>query len=322
MSDPTHHAPKLFLLAAVALAGCISGPNFDREQLVKTPRILAIVADHPDAPPGQDVRLRALVVDPLGEGRPLTIEWTACVNAESLMGGFGGAQYGMEMPERGCDAGQPNVLTLANEGDVGVLPGVVTMLIAGQLEMLQRAFGDTLPPDFLQRLADDVGLPLSVQATVRSGTEVLIRGFKRVLIRNGDPHGTNPPQPRFRIDDRWFTSDASTPETFECVPEDGGAPTASVMHGTTVPLVPDPNDSDWLETYQVLDPQGGLLTSTESAYYSWFATAGGFFDGTTQAPTRDNSWAAPADVGPQSLWMIVRDGHGGTSGCRVGVTVE
>ena len=311
-------------LLALSAFGCIPSPNFDPSEIVKTPRILAIVADHPDAPPGQDVRLTALVVDP--DARALALQWTACASAETLGGGGGGlsgAQYGAPPPSVGCEPGQPMVVPLASEGDVGVLPGALTMLAFSELARLGDVFGSDLPPDTLQRLADDVGLPLTVQVTVRVGDEVLVRGFKRVLIRNSAPHGTNPPEPRVQIGDRWFTTD-TTPGAapFECVPEDGGAAEVTIAHGARVALHPDPDDARWFEQYTVLDPQGGLLVHQESGYYSWFATAGHFAADVTQAPTRDNEWTAPAEPGSHSLWLVVRDGHGGNTACRVHATIE
>jgi len=322
-TTPTALSFSLLLVLAPGLAGCIEGPNFDPAEIVKTPRILAIVADHPDAPPGQDVRLRALVVDP--EGRPLDLQWTACANAELLTGGDGisGAQYGMQRSDIGCDAGNPGVIPLAREGDVGVLPGALTMLAFSELDRLGAVFGPDLPPDLLERLANDVGLPFTVQVTVRTGGAVIVRGFKRVLLRNGDPHGTNPPEPRFRIDERWYTTNTSAGAApFECVPEDGGAREVTAAHDAHVRLHPDPDDARWAETYTVLDPQGGLLVHQESAYYSWFATAGRFAAEVTQTPTRDNEWVAPTAPGMHSLWLVVRDGHGGNTACRTHVIVE
>lgn len=311
------------LLLAPTTVACIEGPHFDPAEIVKTPRVLAMVADHPDAPPGQDVRVRALVVDP--EERPLDLDWLVCASAESLGGGDGlsGAQYGMQRSDHGCTLGQPGVVPLAREGEVGVLPGALTTLAFSELARLSDVFGPDLPPELLQRLANDVGLPLTVQVTVRTAGQVLVRAFKRVLIRNGDPHGTNPPEPRVRIGDRWFTTD-TTPGAapFECVPEDGGALEVTALHGADVALHPDPDDARWFESYTVLDPQGGLLVHQESGYYSWFATAGSFATDVTQSPTRDNVWTAPIETGPQSLWVVVRDGHGGNTACRVRIAIE
>ena len=32
-------------------------------------------------------------------------------------------------------------------------------------------------------------------------------------------------------------------------------------------------------------------------------------------------WTAPAEPGPQAIWVVVRDGHGGSSACRLDVEV-
>src|SRR5215469_11844801 len=71
---------RVVLAAGIALiAGC--GADFDPSSRVTGPRVLAVRADLPYAPPGATVQLSALAVDPAA--RPLTWGWGTCVDPGS-----------------------------------------------------------------------------------------------------------------------------------------------------------------------------------------------------------------------------------------------
>ena len=91
--------------------------------------------------------------------------------------------------------------------------------------------------------------------------------------------------------------------------------------GATLTLSPEP-DEDWLETFPALDLEGQVITGREDAYYSWFSTAGDFGFETTRPPGRDTEWTAPMEPGEVPFWLVVRDGHLGTSACLGMIRVE
>ena len=89
-------------------------------------------------------------------------------------------------------------------------------------------------------------------------------------------------------------------------------------------LAPSVQDGaeDWLESYRVLDARGELQERAERAFYSWYATGGDFDRQVTRSPLRNQLWTAPREPGANRLWLVVRDGHGGTSACGMDVTVD
>ncbi len=100
-----------------------------------------------------------------------------------------------------------------------------------------------------------------------------------------------------------------------CAPEDGS--TLRVPRGVMIDLAPEANEERWYERYKVLTSPGRLVERSENAFYSWYATNGRFARGVTQAPTRNNIWAAQSYPRAETMWILLRDGHGGTSGCRL-----
>src|SRR5262245_5678990 len=216
------------------LVGSGCAEELDRPSLVQTPRVLAIVAEPPVAAPGEDVRVEALAVDP--EDRPLTLSWSACARFEELRG-TSDLQYAQEPTREGCPEGEEGTYPLVQDGDAGVLPGVLTQLFYDSLDALSETYGE-LDPDLLRFVVENSGLPIRIGLTVRAGSTVLVRAFKRVLIFTGDPRGTNPPPPRFSIGGAWVSA-RGVGDPWRCLPE---AEPAVAARGARVVLTPDPED--------------------------------------------------------------------------------
>jgi hypothetical protein len=98
-----------------------------------------------------------------------------------------------------------------------------------------------------------------------------------------------------------------------------------VRAGVTIELAPvvEGQDEPWLETYTVIDARGAEDERREKAFYSWFVTGGELSEGITEAPLRNELWTAPRVTEPRKhgLFVVVRDGHGGTSACALAVEV-
>jgi hypothetical protein len=302
-------APPLLALVGALLGGCIQ--PLDPASIVRTPRILAIVAEPPEARPGQDVVFRAMIAIPDGAARPLSLRWTSCVDPERLL-----AASGIRVdlgPDRPCDE------AILAEDEPYVVAGERTQAAIGELRML-AGFGG-FNRQLVDRLVGTVGLAYEVDVEVRdaAGT-VLVAGYKRGAITTRDPPTTNPPPPAFRLD---ATAIVATGELFRCAAEDGSIVRAAA--GSQVELAPilpeGAEEEPWLETFPIIDYTGGLLEGRENAYYSWFATAGSWTRETTRPPERSTVWRTPQEPGPQTLWLVVRDGHLGTSACRLEVEV-
>ena len=289
--------------AALAL-GCIG--DLAPKELVVSTRILDIVADPPEVAPGGAVRLRAVVG---GNRGPVSYRWVACVGPSPLTGNGG---FGAGTSEEGCtgDAGLLLPLGTAAEATLVIPAGLV------DVEALLARFGDRAPRDLVERYLRDVGVIFGVGLTVEADGQTVV-GYKRVVVSLNPRPNRNPPTPRVRVNGRWVSVPAAGGEA--CVPEEGEG--VRVPRAQNVSLAPDADEA-WLEPYTVLTALGVFEARTEQAFYSWYATGGALGRGLTRSPTRDNVWQAPDAPGPQSLWIFLRDGHGGTSGCRLGVTVE
>ncbi|MCS6797138.1 MAG: hypothetical protein NZ898_01185 [Myxococcota bacterium] len=312
------------LAALLSLSACES-PQLRRRSIIDTDRVLAVRVEPPEVAPGQGARAKVLfvradgrtVVDWATEG--LRLRWRACVRAEQVPG-LSGIQYAPESPSEGCDA-VPDALRAdldVHEGEA-VVSGELTARAHAAIEWLGAALGDALPREVLRAIAQDVGVPLVLDVAIEDeeGRRVAL-AFKRMMVSPRVPRGTNPPPPRLAFDGRWLSARRGDPHL--CTPEDGSEP-VRVESGTEVIVAPEPGEEAWLEMFPVVDVAGRIVTGRENAYYSFFSTAGRFEAELTRAPAREERWTAPAEPGPRPLYVVVRDGHGGTSWCRIDVEV-
>lgn len=288
-------------VAAAFWLGCAN--DFDPPSLVKGPRLLAVVVEPPEAAPGEDVVFRPLVASP---DAPLTVAVRVDLSVRALAAGAGQAIGEQAEP-----------IALGWDGEVAVLDGRET---ARAIDALLGQLGEALPgtAEHVVRLVyEEVGLPVTVELELRDARgAVVLEGFKRFFLTPRAERTTNPPGPRFAIGERWVS--ASSGDPFACEPE---AEAPEVRAGEVVVLAPDPDDEAWLETYPALDLEGEVIEGRESAFYSWYATAGSFSFAVTRPPEREVEWTAPDEAGDYPLWLVVRDGHLGTSACRATVRV-
>lgn len=318
------------LLALVGATGCLD-IDFEPQHLVQTPRILAISADPGESEFGSDVRFSALIRD--SDGSDLLVQddvelrWTVCLSTASIIRASG-LGFGMSLDDN-CAEGGDDLYVLTTEGlpsGEALLPGAAFLQLAASLPM-----GGTMPPDggglvdpmlleTLTTVLGEVGIPLRVRLEVRRAGELILRGFKRFAIVARSQTTTNPPPPRFAVDGVWLSARVDGGNPRFCVPEDGARPV--VAAGAEVELTPDPEDEIWMEEYPVFNLTGELQTNQESAYYSWFTTAGELSGDITQAPLRDLMWTAPEVSGVYPFWLVVRDGHYGIVWCQAEIEVE
>ncbi len=307
MSAP---AARVWLVAALcASSGCIE--DLDPKVVVRGPRILDIVADRPEINPGGASTLRVMLAGTTGAAR---YRWFACVSTDATRNPSSLTNFGEGNAFAGCygDAGANLPL---GTGPTATFRAPENLL--RDLESLASRFGSYLPPGVLSALARDVGVTVGV-AVVVDVDGVTLQGYKRLVVSLNEHPNTNPPPPRVRVNDVWVTVPSG--EDSVCAPEGGGV--VRVPRGRNVALVPDPDEARWIESYRVLTASGQLVDRRETAFYSWYVTAGTVGRQLTQSPIRDNYWGAPDAPGEQSMWILLRDGHGGTSGCRLVLRVE
>jgi hypothetical protein len=290
--------------------GCIELPDFPDASILEGPRVLAVIAEPPEITPGDDVSLSVLVAG----AEQVEVEYEICGALDSV---FGGSQYG-EQDEDDC-SGQTALLR--GSGPTWVIPGAALAPLWANRELVGTILGRALPASTLEQIRSTVGIPLLVEARVIADGQTL-RAVKRVLLsENPTPH-TNPPPPQLRVDDNAIEADPEA--SHSCLRADRAPimvrPQASVR---LVPATSAPDDTEgWVERYRVLNSRGELEERTERAFYSWFATAGSFERNITRAPLRNQVWTAPSKLGEHRLWVVIRDGHGGSSACGFDVIVQ
>ena len=331
-------------LAALLLVAC----NDDRDPapLVKTPRILAMIVDPPEALPGEDVRLRMLAFDPAS--RPLTYDYRICLDPGSF---FGNITADMGDPDTGAMA----ICQPVPGSDATV---VVDGMFTDQLYRLLPTFAAQahLSADTLQGLVDTVGIPLQLRVRITAPDPVtgeptlLITGVKEFGMTTRAHRTTNPPYVYFSIEDSVFLGGVD-PDSFECTL--WGGTDAPVLHASvpgmpvrTAHLAPLDNPFDWEETYPYIDYSQSIQIGREGAYYSWFTTSDAPErctreachtirpgDDTTQVSatadpndptafvTRETEWDLPSTPGTYHFWLVVRDGHLGEAACHTTITI-
>lgn len=309
----TQRARVLTIIAVFGCAGVLTHTvgcvgDLDPEAIVKGPRLLDVIAEPPEINPGGHTTLRVV----LGRttGTP-AFRWITCLPPAQTQGGNGLSDFGGGGTNDECFGADAHSLPL------GSSPTATLAVPANVIDVdsLASRFGSVAPRALIERFATEVGVVVGVGVEV-TVDGVKLRGYKRVVVSLNPRPNRNPPPPRLRVGDTDVVPVAGE-DRCEAL---GGGP-VRLRRGVDVPLVPDPDES-WAERYTVLTAEGQFEVRDERIFYSWFFTAGTFADGLTRSPTRDNSWGTPTIPGPHALWLFVRDGHGGSSGCRIDVSFD
>ncbi|HVV82504.1 MAG TPA: hypothetical protein VHE35_05465 [Kofleriaceae bacterium] len=285
---------KAFAVAATALALAACEPALDqRLATVDRPRVLAIVAEPPEAHPGDPVTYRAVVAGPDG---PLDAvpAWAFCTTPK--------APTEDDSVAAACVAGHQLV-------DLGAAPTVTAPLPA---DGCLRFGPDTPPGGFRPRDADDTG---GYYQPVRAAAddEVAI-GLTRITCHLP----TAPLDVAHDYDARYVAN--INPSL------DPPALLRAPAH-TAVTLT-----ASWpaaaAERYLAYDrDRQQLVTRREALRVSWYATAGSLAADATAvgeddpATTASTTWTTP-DPGPAWLWIVLRDSRGGLALRQLSVTIE
>jgi hypothetical protein len=252
-----------------------------------------------------------------------TFRWLVCARPEATSTFTAQSTFGQAMPEEGC----------FGDASVGVFPigegpqiffGVPADLLT-RLDALRAVYGTSLSEASLRRIASTAGIPFTIAVEMTSGSTV-VQAIKRVVVVDRTDRNANPPQPHFQF---GMVPDAGTggvhvgpaPDVEDECQADTGMP-LTVTRNQRVEIAPDATEAPWLQQYDQLDSSGMITRTTETAFYSWYSTAGWFTDDRTRIPTRNTIWTAPGRAGTVTMWLVVRDGRGGTSSCKYSVVVQ
>ncbi len=303
-----------FLASAILISPICSGciESLDQPTLVKTPRILNIIARTPESVPGEDIEVGVIAYAPEDPtGASLTYRWRMC---DSLPRVLRAAQIPLGTPTTPSDS---ECIVLTDQtGPTATLPGARTMRLAAMIEGIAAVDPRA---GFLGDMLNTAGIPFEVEVDVLSASgEVLVTGKKIIAIgtRTTPPLTTNPPPVPFSIDDQDV---AMPPDLFDhaCIPMGGPV---RIQAGTEVEVAPIAG-AEWTETFPIYDFSGRVRLGIENEYYSFYATDGSISEETSRPPNREIQFRAPNAPGSLRFWMIVRDGHLGGRGCFIDVEV-
>ncbi len=322
------------LLAALVVAGC--SESTEPRQQVTDLRVLGVRLEPPSAAPGDTVTATALVVDPTEE--PYTLSWFYCPTPVSVE-----AFFGVEFDASAdlCDLpDHPNGLPIGDI-DTGSTDGATF----------------TVPPDFIDQVSglfEESDLSIDAQAL---GGLMLITGWhmhvvliaendsKRVVTRkrlvvsalgSGLNENPDPPAIFLRSDDDEDEDRPELPESPVDLPPTGtcfiaGAPD-QLDDSTTWELTPL-NIPEEPPNYYSIGFTGEVTEREERLFFSWFTTAPVLGDGITKTPDPDTTLDLTTIVEDQvldtdgdlpalPLWVVVRDGRGGTDWCRTDILYD
>ncbi len=272
----------LFLLACDA-------NTFPPASLVDSLRVLAVQADKPFAEPGETVHLEALIADPLGEGRAISVGWGTCVNSGSS-----------ELPA--CASAVSSFQTSGSSFDVTVpstaLDGAPADAPIGSVGVVFAACAGTLTPT-PHALAPATCVDASGRTNDRA---TFVWGEKRITVLRG-LRNANPVIARLRVDGLiWPETEERTLKACDVKSVSGCA--VEGQHGLQLDVT-----KESVETY---------FGQTEDVVVFFFTSQGELRDEFAR-PDADGATLTvvaldkPDRARSELLWFVVRDDRGGVS---------
>ena len=303
----TNKKHLFMFLAGLAFAGCAT--DFDPYEDIKTPRLLAIAADLPLAPPDATITLSALVTD------VASYQWSWCP-----LIGAGAEGYPCLVSHADFQAVVDEVvgagIVVVPDYDLGTGPtaalvhSVPPALWSGLCDVLQS--GQLGPIAFP---ACNESFEVNVKLVVNFGDTVLT-GVRDVRLLYDAGADTN------AVPSIGGVS-AIHPDTNDTVDLDGLDPELERDVEYQLELALDESES---ESYEKAPVEGGPSeTVRESLRVSWFHEGGeidkiatSFIDGSSPIDNaRTNLWRTPTTeeraADTSRLFIVIRDDRGGTS---------
>jgi hypothetical protein len=285
---------RCLTILALACAACAN--DLERQSQVVKLRVLAIRADPAElvvsaATPPPRTTFTALAVDP--SGAPAKVRYAVCTD-----------QNPTPSPTLDCPGTQG--LDLPSTGDVSA---VFDLSDPRYLSILAPADGGTGDPSGLLRegVPIVVGFEATGPGSADGGALQTLRGYTTVVVHDDSrPANRNPDLISLRIG------------------PDGGVDLEPNVP-TPVPL----NTVERLTPVPAPEAKEQTAVGPEKLNYSFFATSGELSalrstDTTATGEPADTfvDWTTPSDAGPARLWVVVRDGRGGTGWLQRDVSVS
>lgn len=268
---------------------CCDANTSSPASVIDSLRVLAVQADKPFAEPGETVHLEALIADPLGDGRAISVAWGTCVNpgsaelpaCASAVASFqtSGSSFDVTVPSGALDGAPAD----AQVGSVGV----VFAACAGTLSSVRHGLSPVTCVDAIGKTND--------RAT-------FVWGEKRITVLRG-LRNANPKIARLRVDGLiWPETEERTLKACD-VKAVSDCPIAG-QHTLQLDIT-----KDSVETY---------FGQTEDVVVFFFTSQGVLRDEFARPDTDGATLTAVALNKPdrtrgELLWFVVRDDRGGVS---------
>lgn len=304
----------LVLLAGILATACGSEDRRPRT-LVDTVRILGVKAEPPEVGPLQASELSVLAVDP--QGRALGVLWLAC---DPVFDPAPGAA-----PYSACEAAA-NLTDPSAAADLfasGAARPLSFDPSAATARWTPPTGEDGAPVDLLAALPDgDPRRRIGGSVTL----VVIAAPLADLEAALADPSRGFDPENAAVALKRLTVSEAPTPNanpTLEGVRVGGevvrDGDTAQVVSASDVPLAALAASGS-AEDWTLVHPDGRETAEAETLVASWYATYGDF-EAVRSQPGEPNLFFAPRGAGTLELWVVLRDGRGGTDWLSLKVAV-
>lgn len=315
-------APALGVLVSLGALACV--PELDEGlDRVEGTRVLAVVAEPPEAREGASVRLSALVAsDGAAPGQDPTFAFCNARKPLSELGPVDGSCL---------DAGSGALQALGSGASVTATIGRDACSLFGPRRPSPEPGAPAaraVDPDPSGGFYQPVLAGLPNQPAVLGGVRLdcgLPGANRDVVIEYNQRYrpNQNPVLEQLELeiaDGQWAPLEAGAPRAV--------AAGAAVVLRASFPGCESGVACGGAEFYVMLDPATrGLVEQRERLIASWFATAGGFDEHRTEAPepeltSTDAVWFAPQSAGVVRLWVVLRDGRGGVTHAEREIVVE
>ena len=275
--------PRALLCAVLLCVGC-GADEFPDYSKLESLKVLALIADVPEAAPGETVTITPLITDMAGGGRSLSYTAKACVDP----GVSAGASP--TCPDNGFTQTLASAVTISDP--LFIAPNYTGYLTSSTVSVVIPA--DTLV--FAGKSSVDrqngVSYLVTYDLTANDGTKV--RAFKRILVSYRTTRNANP----------VFVNITTQGSDFE-----GKPLTLNYDMETRI-------NENSQEQYTVLNEDGTQTTTkTETLTTTWFVSEGELDKTRTTGPVGENKFHRPPTYSEDQSFILIavtRDGRGGT----------
>jgi len=272
----------LIIILSFAASGC-NQPDFPKYETLGDLRILTIIADVPEANPGDTVTFTPVLSDLKGQGRTISYTVQACIDPG----------VGIGISPACTDPDPASLLT----GTVAIAPGA-GQTYTGPVPSFSLIM-PTADAIFASRRAADqyngVAYLVFYSISVPGGPSV--DSFLRVIVSSSDKTQKN-------------RNPVITSVDLNDSPISGLAPIPVAPSNFRVTTPPGS-----AETFEIIQKDGSLTTQTEELINTWFI-ADGTLDFSRTIGSSENSWTPPKSR-PTNRGMVMlvvtRDGRGGAA---------